>query len=70
MQKLVTIYLDSHVYSEGKWLSYSTADKHGRVEEHLTDELHDGWRIVSITGFGGANDHELFRGWLAVVLEK
>ncbi len=69
MQKLVTIYLDNHAYMGDKWIKMSHADKHGFTEEHLQAELQDGWRIVSLFGFGGAvelNAH----GWLAVVLEK
>lgn len=70
MQKLVTIYLDSHAYSAGKWIAFSNAERHGLVEEHLTDDLNDGWRIVSITGFGGGGDSMRSQGWFAVVLEK
>ncbi|TAK97330.1 MAG: hypothetical protein EPO07_13410 [Verrucomicrobia bacterium] len=69
-QKFVTIYLDNMAYSKGKTLFASFADKHGLVEEHLTAELADGWRIGSITGFGGNSDGISARGWLAVVLEK
>jgi hypothetical protein len=69
MQKLVTIYLDNHVYQGDKWFKGSHADKHGFVEEHLRDELREGWRIVSLFGFGGAEGIGT-RGWLAVVLEK
>ena len=69
MQKLVTIYLDSQVYAEGKWLKWSFPERHGSVEEHLRAELDDGWRIVSVSGFGGTTDSKT-RGWLAVVLEK
>ena len=35
MQRLVTIYLDSHAYMEGKWVKGTHGDKHGQVEEHL-----------------------------------
>ena len=69
-QKLVTIYLENMAYSKGKKLFLSFADKHGLVEEHLTAELAEGWRIGSITGFGGNSDGISARGWLAVVLEK
>jgi hypothetical protein len=69
MQKLVTIYLDNQAYSKGKWLQLTFADKHGLVEEHLLDQLADGWQIVSITGFGGV-ESVTTRGWLAVLLEK
>ena len=70
MQKLVTIYLDSHAYAEGKWLKASNADKHGHVEEYLKEYLADGWVIRSLQGFGGGSEHPSVRGWLAVVLEK
>ena len=69
MQKLVTVYLDNHVYQGDKWIKGSHADKHGVVEEYLQDELKAGWRIVSLFGFGGV-DGIGARGWLAVVLEK
>jgi hypothetical protein len=69
VQKLVTIYLDNHAYMDGRWFKGSHADKHGFVEEHLKDDLKDGWRIGSVVGFGGA-DGLNGRGWLAVVLEK
>jgi hypothetical protein len=69
MQKLVTIYLDNHAYIGDKWVKSSYADKHGYVEEHLRAELQEGWRIVSLFGFGGAADLHA-SGWLAVVLEK
>ena len=69
MQKLVTIYLDSGAYMDGGWLKVSFADKHALVEEHLADHLRDGWRVVSISGFGGSEGINV-RGWLAVVLEK
>ena len=39
MQKLVTIYLDTHAYMGDKWLKGSPADKHGFVEEYLQDYL-------------------------------
>jgi len=69
VQKLVTIYLDTHSYMGEKWLKGSHADHHGVVEEHLKDELNAGWRIASIVGFGGAEGINS-RGWLAVVLDK
>jgi hypothetical protein len=69
VQKLVTIYLDSHVYMDGKWIKGSHADKHGFIEEHLRDELAEGWKVVSLFGFGGVEGMQA-RGWLAVVLEK
>lgn len=69
MQKLVTIYLDSHVYDAGRWLGMAVQDKHGIVEEHLTDELQRGWSIVSVNSFGGA-EGMYARGWMVVVIEK
>lgn len=70
MQKLVTIYLDNTAYAKGKTIFGSFADKHGLVEEHLKTELADGWRISSVSGFGGNSDAITVRGWFAVVLEK
>lgn len=70
MQKLVTVYLDTMAYMGEKWLAASHADKHGSVQEHLQPYLQDGWRIVSLTALGGANDSMNARGWIAVVLEK
>jgi hypothetical protein len=69
-QKLVTIYLDNGAYGKAKVLVGSYADKHGLVEEHLQSYLDDGWRIGSISGFGGNSDSITARGWFAVVLEK
>jgi hypothetical protein len=69
MQKLVTIYLDNHAYMDDKWIKTSHADKHGFIEEHLQAELQDGWKIINLFGFGGAEDLNA-HGWLAVVLEK
>jgi hypothetical protein len=69
VQKLVTIYLDNSAYMGDKWIKGSHADKHGFVEEHLQDDLKEGWRIASLFGFGGAEGMSA-RGWLAVVLEK
>lgn len=69
-QKLVTIYLENMAYTKGKLLVGSLADKHGLVEEHLQSYLDDGWRIGSITSFGGCAETLAARGWLAVVLEK
>ena len=69
VQKVVTIYLESHAYMEGKWVKGTHADKHGFVEEYLQDYLSVGWRVVSLFGFGGADGINA-RGWLAVVLEK
>lgn len=70
MQKLLTIYLDTMVYLGDKWIAGSHADKHGSVQEHLQEYLQDGWRVVSMTALGGANDNLNARGWIAVVLEK
>jgi hypothetical protein len=70
MQKLVTIYLDNSVYAKGKVLVGNFPDKHGAVEEHLAPQLAEGWRVVSMHGFGGAAENTWARGWLAVVLEK
>jgi hypothetical protein len=70
MQKLVTIYLENSAYSKGKMLVASYADKHGLVEEHLRDDLADGWRVTSLSALGGNSDSIVVRGWLAVVLEK
>lgn len=69
-QKLVTIYLDNAAYGKGKMLVGSFAERHGTVEEHLATELAEGWRIVSISGFGGSADNVWVRGWLAVLLER
>jgi len=69
-QKLVTIYLDSMAYAKGKLLVGSFADKHGLVEEHLTDFLNTGWKIASIHGFGGSSESIAVRGWLTVLLER
>ena len=69
MQKLVTIYLDNAAYTGDSWLKASHADRHAVLEEHLADLLGEGWRVVSLAGFGGAEGIHA-RGWLAVVLEK
>jgi hypothetical protein len=68
-QKLVTIYLDNMAYAKGKAVG-SFADKHGLVEEHLQAYLDDGWRIGSVSGFGGNSGPISARGWFVVVLEK
>ena len=67
--KLVTIYLDNMAYAKGKAVG-SFADKHGLAEEHLQTYLDDGWRIGSVSGFGGNSEVISVRGWFAVVLEK
>jgi hypothetical protein len=69
MQKVVTIYLDSHVYMDGKRFKGTFADKHGLVEEHLVQYLDEGWVVKEIFGFGGAEANAA-RGWILVVLEK
>ncbi len=69
MQRLVTFHLDSHAYMEGKWVKGTHADKHGQVEEHLREELSDGWKVKSLFGFGGAADLNA-RGWITALLEK
>ena len=69
-QKLVTIYLENMAYKKDKALFASLADKHGLVEEHLQSFLDDGWRIGSISGFGGSTEGIAARGWVEVVLEK
>ncbi len=69
-QKLVTIYLDNMAYTKGKMLVGSFGDKHGLVEEHLTEWLTQGWRVVSVSSFGGNSDSLAVRGWAVVVLEQ
>jgi hypothetical protein len=69
-QKLVTVYLDNMAYTKGKMIVGSFADKHGLVEEHLQTYLDEGWRIGSVSGFGGNSESISARGWFAVVLEK
>jgi len=70
MQKLVTIYLDNGAYSQGKMIVTSYDDMHGRVEEHLTNYLSDGWSVRSLTALGGNSDGLSVRGWVAAVLER
>ena len=45
---------------------------HDKTQEHLQEELKDGWRIVRVTGIGLAFDEDLEdnTGYFAVVLEK
>jgi len=69
-QKLVTIYLDNSAYGKGKVLVGSYADKHGLVEEHLSDRLAQGWRVATISCFGGGSEGLSVRGWITVLLEK
>lgn len=68
MQKLVTIYLDNAGYGKPR-VAGCYAEKHGFVEEHLKDDLADGWRVVSFFGAGGA-DSPACQAWFAVLLEK
>ncbi len=70
LQKLVTIYLENLAYGKGKMLIGSLADKHGLVEEHLSEFLEQGWRVVSFQGFGGCAESVAARGWITVLLEK
>lgn len=70
MQRLITIYLENTAYSKGKMLVSSFADKHGLVEEHLQDDLRDGWTVKAIHGFGGNSEILAARGWIVVLLEK
>ena len=69
-QKLVTIYLDNSAYGKGKVLVGSYADKHGLVEEHLSDLFAQGWRVATIRCFGGGSEGLSVRGWITVLLEK
>jgi len=70
LQKLVTVYLDNTAYAKGKLLVGSFAEKHGLVEEHLSEFLNQGWRVVAIHGFGGSGESIAARGWITVLLEK
>lgn len=70
MQKLVTIYMDNSAYGKGKMIVGSFADKHALVEEHLQQYLSEGWKVSSVSGFGGGSDGLMVRGWIAVLLEK
>lgn len=69
LQKLVTIYMDNTAYAKGKLLVGSFAEKHGLVEEHLSDLLAQGWRVAAIHGFGGSGESIGARGWITVLLE-
>lgn len=69
MQKLVTIYLDSFAYSDKK-LTQSLRDKHGLVEEHLSNYLDDGWKINEISSFGSTQTMYCTTGFVIVALEK
>jgi hypothetical protein len=70
MQKLVTIYLDNSAYAKGKMIVGSFADKHALVEEHLQQYISEGWKISSVSAFGGGSEGLAVRGWVIVVLEK
>ena len=70
MQKLVTIYLDNSAYAKGKMIVGSFADKHALVEEHLQQYISEGWKISSVSGFGGGSEGLAVRGWVVVLLEK
>ena len=65
MQKLLTL-----------WLAESTrSEKIGKVQEHLSDYLNNGWKVVSITAFGGTVLYEASIrgdsiGCFAIVIEK
>lgn len=69
MQKLVTIYLDSYAYAEKK-TTKNLKDKHGLVEEHLTDYLSDGWKIKQISSFGSTETMYCTTGFIVVMMEK
>ena len=69
-RKLVTVYLDNAAYAKGKMLTGSFADKHGLVEEHLSDYLSSGWKITQLQSFGGGSDALVVRGWIVAVLER
>jgi hypothetical protein len=68
-QKLVTIYMDNSAYPR-KSLVGTCPDRHATVEEHLAPQLADGWRVISIHGFGGTSQSLVAQGWLAVLLER
>lgn len=69
-QKLVTIYLDNWAYAKGRMIVGGFAEKHGLIEEHLVQQLAEGWRIISLHGFGGNSENMSVRGWFAVLLER
>src|SRR5262249_3388681 len=58
MQKFVTICL------------HCSEDQHGAVQEHLTDLLAHGWRILSVNPMGSSSGATAGVVWVAVVLEK
>ena len=69
-QKLVSIYLNS----EGYRVRGQRAPEqcHGAVQEHLSEYLKGGWKIVSISVAAGATGDVGNRasGWVFVLLEK
>ena len=68
MQKLVTIALNAW---DGLMLGGAAKTMtHGEVEEHLTELLADGWRVVSMRPVGDTTGGQRTSGWLAVLLEK
>lgn len=70
MQKLITIHLDSTAYDKGTFLGRSGSDRHGIIEECLSEYLADGWKVLQMTSFGGTNEFNRSSGWIAVLLEK
>jgi hypothetical protein len=66
---LVTIYVENSAYSGEKWVTTSYADKHGHVEQHLQEQLNAGWKVISLSSFGGV-DGLAARGWIVALLEK
>ncbi len=66
MQKLVSVYLDVMGYEGRGGIRFSNADINGRVLEHLTDELSDGWRIAHLSTLEGPETG----GWIIAALEK
>ena len=48
MQKLITVYLDNSSYDKGTLLGRSGADKHGIIEECLSEYLNDGWKVIQL----------------------
>lgn len=65
LEKLVTIYLDLAGYT-GKGVRFSNSDLHGKVEEHLQDELSGGWSISNLTTLSNGTTG----GWVVVALKK
>ncbi len=69
MQKLVTIYLNDGIYYSGSQ-SLSIDKRHGKVEEHLSKYLSDGWNVKSVAALGGTAVEGSTTGWIIAVLEK